>query len=56
MLHSLHLRQLELRYIDAKLSLFYKIHYGLLAIPTKEYSIPLSWMSRHATAIPQVRG
>jgi hypothetical protein len=40
MLHSLNLRKLELRRIDARLSLLYKIHHGLVAIPIEEYLTP----------------
>jgi hypothetical protein len=40
--HSLYLRKLELRRIDARLSLLYKIHHGLVAIPIQEYLTPLS--------------
>ena len=40
MLQSLHLRRLDLRRIDSRLSLFYKIHHNLVAIPIVDYLIP----------------
>ena len=48
MLNSLNLRQLDLRRIDSRLSLMYKITNNLVAIPIDEYLIPLSRPSRHS--------
>jgi hypothetical protein len=47
MLHFLKFRKLELRRIVARLSLLYKIHHGLVAIPIEEYLTPLSRISCH---------
>jgi hypothetical protein len=47
MLHSLKLRKLKLRHIDAWLSLFYKIHHGLVAIPIEKYLTLLYRTSCH---------
>lgn len=48
MLHSIQLRQLELRRIDARLSLFYKIHHNLVAIPINDYLTPMTRSARHS--------
>jgi hypothetical protein len=40
MLSSLNLRRLDQRRIDSRLSLMYKIHHGLVAIPKDEYLTP----------------
>ena len=40
MLHSLNLRRLDLRRVDTRLSLFYKIHYNMVAIPIEDYLTP----------------
>jgi hypothetical protein len=47
MLHSFKLRKLELRRIDARLSLFYKIHHGGVDISIEQYLKSLSQTSRH---------
>ena len=46
MLHSLHLRRLDLRRIDSNLSLFYKIHHNLVAIPIENYLTPMTRFTR----------
>ena len=48
MLQSLNLRRLDLRRIDSRLSLMYKISNNLVAIPLNDYLIPLSRPSRHS--------
>ena len=47
MLHSLKWRRLDLRRIDSRLSLIYKITNELVAIPIEGYLIPLTRESRH---------
>ena len=47
MLQSLNLRRLDLRRIDSRLSLMYKISHNLVAIPLSEYLIPLPKSSRY---------
>ena len=47
MLHSLNLRRLDLRRIDCKLSLFYKIVNNLVEIPVVNILTPLDRRSRH---------
>lgn len=47
MLESLNLRRLDLRRIDSRLSLLYKITNNLVAIPIEGFLIPLSRQSRH---------
>jgi len=46
MLNTLGLRRLDLRRIDSRLSLFYKIQHGLVAIHITEYLTPLSYTPR----------
>ena len=48
MLNSLHLRPLDLRRIDARLSLFYKIQHNLVAIPINEYLTTLTRPARYS--------
>lgn len=48
MLNSLQLRRLDLRRIDARLSLFYKIHHNLVAIPVTDYLTPMNRPARHS--------
>ena len=51
MLHSLNLRRLDLRRIDARLSLFYKIHYNLVAIPIEDYLTPMTRYVRYGHSL-----
>ena len=46
MLHSLNLRRLDLRRIDTRLSLMYKITHNLVAIPIEGFIIPATRHSR----------
>ena len=47
MLHTLKWRRLDLRRIDSRLSLMYKITNQLVAIPIQDVLIPLNRQSRH---------
>jgi hypothetical protein len=47
MLHTLKWRRLDLRRIDSRLSLMYKITNQLVAIPIQDFLIPLTRQSRH---------
>ena len=51
MLHSLNLRRLDQRRIDNRLSLMYKIHNDLVAIPVENYLVPLSRPARHCHSL-----
>ena len=51
MLHSLNLRRLDLRRIDSRLSLFYKIHHSQVAIPINEYLIPMTRFVRYGHSL-----
>jgi len=47
MINSLHWRLLEHRRLDARLCMFYKIVYGLVAVPIPSYVIPPRRLSRN---------
>ena len=51
MLNSLHLRHLDLRRIDARLSLFNKFHLNLVAIPINDFLTPMTRTARHSHSL-----
>ena len=51
MLNSLHLRRLDVRRIDAGLSLFSKIHHNLVDIPINEYVTQMTRPALHSRTL-----